>query len=68
MSAMVVIKCPETDEEVPIGVLMDLHTFACLPTQSVELSCPACGQVHAWSKKDAYLSLRHGGRESRPPE
>jgi hypothetical protein len=56
---MVVIKCPETDEEVPIGVLLDLHTFVCLPTDSVALQCPACGQTHSWSKKDAYLSLRH---------
>lgn len=41
MSTMVVIRCPETDEEVPIGILMDLHTFDLLPERSVHLQCPA---------------------------
>lgn len=62
MSTMVVIRCPETDEEVPIGILMDLHTFDLLPERSVRLQCPACGQRHTWSKKNAYLSLAHNGK------
>ena len=45
MSTMVVIRCPETDEEVPIGILMDLHTFDLLPDRNVHLQCPACGSV-----------------------
>ncbi len=45
MSTMVVIRCPETDQEVPIGILMDLHTFALLPERNVRLQCPACGSV-----------------------
>lgn len=57
MSAMVVIRCPETDAEVPVGIQMDLHTFELLPSENVDLKCPACGNRHTWSKKDAYLSL-----------
>lgn len=62
MSTMVVIRCPETDEEVPIGILMDLHTFDLLPEKKVRLRCPACGKRHTWSKKDAYLSLARNGK------
>jgi hypothetical protein len=57
MSAMVVIRCPETDAEVSVGIQMDLHTFDLLPSEHVVLKCPACGNRHAWSRKDAYLSL-----------
>lgn len=64
MSTMVVIRCPETDQEVPVGILMDLHTFDLLPEMNVHLRCPACGNRHTWSKKDAYLSLRRNGRKS----
>lgn len=62
MSTMVVIRCPETDREVPVGILMDLHTFDLLPERNVPLQCPACGNRHTWSKKDAYLSLGRNGR------
>ena len=66
MPAMVVIKCPETDTEVSVGIQMDLHTFDLLPTEQVILKCPACGNRHAWSKKDAYLSLaRNAGRSEK---
>ena len=58
MTSMVVIKCPVTDGEVPIGIRMDLHSLHLLPTETVELQCPACGQRHMWSRRDAYLSLR----------
>lgn len=57
MASMVVIKCPETDQEVPIGLLLDLHSFALLPDQSVSLRCSSCGGRHYWSKKSAYLSV-----------
>ncbi len=64
MSAMVVIRCPETDAEVPVGIQMDLHTFELLPSENVDLKCPACGNRHAWSKKDAYLSLSRNAKPS----
>jgi hypothetical protein len=64
MSAMVVIRCPETDQEVPIGIKMDLHSLALLPLTAMQLNCPACGGRHLWSKKDAYLSLMRTDKQS----
>lgn len=58
MASMVVIRCPVTGEEIPTGILMDLHSLQWLPEEEVELNCPACGQQHAWSRSTAYLSLR----------
>ena len=71
MTSMVVIKCPVTDDEVPTGLAMNLHSLHLLPTETVELQCPACGQRHVWSRRDAYLSLRSTvaagrARRSRP--
>ena len=42
MAAMLVIKCPETDQEVPIGIGLDLHTLDKLPVDCASIKCPAC--------------------------
>jgi hypothetical protein len=56
---MVVIRCPETDEEVATGFVADLHRLVDLPDrESVLRVCSACGKKHRWSKADAYLSIR----------
>jgi hypothetical protein len=56
---MVVIRCPETDEEVATGFVTDLYHFDDLPDRgSVLRVCSACGKEHRWSKADAYLSIR----------
>lgn len=58
MATMLVIKCPATDEEVAIGILLDLRMIDCLPTDTIQMICPACGGKHGWSKQNAYLSVR----------
>jgi hypothetical protein len=59
MASMVVIRCPETDEEVATGLVADLHHLVDLPDSwSVLRVCSACGKEHRWSKADAYLSIR----------
>ena len=59
MASMVVIRCPETDEEVATGFVTDLHHLDDLPDrESVLLGCSACRATHRWSKTDAYLSIR----------
>ena len=63
MAAMVVIKCPETDQEVPIGIRLDLHTLDKLPVDCASIECPACGKMHKWSKDNAFLSLHHPTNE-----
>jgi len=59
MASMVVIRCPETGEEVATGFVTDLHHLDDLPDrESMLLECTSCGATHRWSKTDAYLSIR----------
>ena len=59
MASIVVIRCPEMDEEVATGFVTDLHHLDDLPDREAVLrGCPACGGTHRWSKTDAYLSIR----------
>jgi hypothetical protein len=52
----IMIRCPKTDELIPVGIDTDRDTFAVLPDVMVTpVRCPACGGEHAWSKKDAVL-------------
>ncbi len=57
MVTMVVIKCPETDREVPTGIMTDLARFDRLGEGYATLQCPHCAQPHRWSRRDAYMSL-----------
>jgi hypothetical protein len=56
MKFLVVITCPDTGREVPTGLVTDITTFANLPKDKTQLSCPACGQVHDWTRRDAFLA------------
>jgi hypothetical protein len=56
MATMVVIKCPETDREIPTGIVTDLARVHRLVGDAV-LRCPYCGQEHRWSMRDAYFAL-----------
>jgi hypothetical protein len=52
----IVIRCPTTNQLVPVGIEMDKDSFASLPNVTARpVRCPACGQDHAWSKDDAIL-------------
>lgn len=57
MVTMVVIKCPETDQEIPTGIVTDLTRFDRLGEGYATLQCPYCHQPHQWSRLDAYMSL-----------
>jgi hypothetical protein len=57
MASVVVIRCPETDEEVATGFVADLYRFGNLPDRGAVL-CSACRGEHSWTKADAYLSIR----------
>lgn len=50
----VMIKCPQKGIAVPTGVEMDQDAFGTV-TLDYELKCPACGAVHHWTKKEAFL-------------
>jgi hypothetical protein len=53
---MIVIRCPNANQEVATGVVVDIATFAGLPRGQATLHCPACGQEHRWSVADAMLT------------
>lgn len=52
----IMIRCPATNELIPVGIDTDRDTFVGLPdVTATPVRCPACGGEHAWSKKDAIL-------------
>ena len=53
--AQVVITCPTTGRKVPTGVSLDRASWETATLENNSLRCPACGQTHVWSKKDAEL-------------
>ena len=50
----VMITCPATKKPVPTGIVMDAPSFAAATLTSNSFCCPACGQMHTWSKKDGF--------------
>ena len=56
MVTMVVIRCPETDREIPTGIMTDLARFGRLKGHAT-LQCPHCNQRHRWSIGDAFMSI-----------
>ncbi|KAB2939953.1 MAG: hypothetical protein K8F92_09570 [Hyphomicrobium sp.] len=52
----IMIRCPATNELIPVGIDTDKDSFLGLPeVQAAPVQCPACGGQHTWSKKDAIL-------------
>ncbi len=52
----IMIRCPTTDQLVPVGINTDKDSFASLPNVAASpVLCPACGQQHEWKKEDALL-------------
>lgn len=52
----IMIRCPATDQLIPVGIDTDKDTFQALPNvEATPVRCPACGGEHSWSKKDAVL-------------
>jgi hypothetical protein len=50
---IVTIRCPTTGHHVSTGVVIDAEAFAIINFQGHGFLCDACGEVHAWTKKDA---------------
>jgi len=52
----IMIRCPVTDELIPVGIDTDQDSFQALPNvEAAPVRCPACGGLHVWSKRDAIL-------------
>lgn len=53
---IVTIRCPETGEQVPTGVVMDHEVFEAAKPTVRAFVCDACGETHVWEKPDATVS------------
>jgi len=52
----IMIRCPATNELIPVGIDTDKDSFSVLPdVVATPVQCPACGGQHSWSKRDAVL-------------
>ena len=47
--------CPNTGREVDSGVETEIGTLLRIRQENVRALCPACGEVHEWSVRDASL-------------
>ena len=53
--ADVMIKCPKTGVPVPTQIGMDFESFKSSEmTDNTFGPCPSCGEMHTWSKADAF--------------
>jgi predicted RNA-binding Zn-ribbon protein involved in translation (DUF1610 family) len=48
--------CPTTGREVDSGVESEISTLLRIRQQTVRMRCPACGEWHEWSVRDAFLA------------
>lgn len=55
MSA-ILVQCPQTLQEVPVGLETDYRSFHSLPDFQSTMRCPACCGVHLWSTESAIFS------------
>jgi predicted RNA-binding Zn-ribbon protein involved in translation (DUF1610 family) len=51
----VMIRCPESGEQVPAGVRADAASLKTGDLGKQTVKCPHCGQEHTWSVKDAWI-------------
>lgn len=52
---MIMITCPTTRKPVRTGLDFPEEFFRNANIRETTTKCPACGKVHVWSKKDAFL-------------
>lgn len=49
----ILITCPTTRKLIYTGFAMDADIFTASPVELNPIECPACGQTHSWTKRDA---------------
>jgi hypothetical protein len=58
---IIMINCPATGHGVSTGI--EVVATDQIPIVTATMVCPACGRVHEWTKKDAWLA--NGGEQYR---
>lgn len=56
---MVMIRCPKTGKDAPTGISMDKKSFESSQMSNNQLKCPHCGEMHVWSKAQAFVPEVH---------
>jgi hypothetical protein len=51
----VMVVCPNTGKEIPTGIVALKIMFETQDYINMKVTCPECGEVHTWSKKDTFL-------------
>lgn len=54
--ATVMIRCPSTGKAVPTGLSMGEAAFKTATLEGNSTQCAACGQMHVWSKAQAWVA------------
>jgi hypothetical protein len=49
------IRCPIVGTAVPTGLTTETIKFESLSGVTVPLQCPACGKLHKWEHRDAWV-------------
>jgi hypothetical protein len=47
--------CPQTGREVDVGIETEIGTLLRIKSKTLRSRCPACGQTHEWTVRDAVL-------------
>lgn len=58
MGKNIMILCPSTGKPLHTGFMADDASFANCDYSNNSSSCPHCGQMHVWDKKDAFLEVQ----------
>jgi hypothetical protein len=48
--------CPKTGRDVDVGVETEIETLLRIKSKTLRARCPACGDEHEWTVREAALS------------
>ena len=51
----VMIRCPETGQDIPTGIVADRKSFEATPVFFARVYCLICRTEHEWFAKDAWV-------------
>jgi uncharacterized Zn-finger protein len=52
----VMIDCPNSGRPISTGIEVEPRVFRELPKIASKMTCPVCGQEHAWDTRSAWLA------------
>ena len=47
--------CPTTQRRIDVGVVTEIGTLLRIKSEKLRAECPACGEFHEWTVRDAVL-------------